>query len=419
MFLDKYLLIILIITIISTKSSYDLLVEWGKNNSFTISNKLEMRYISENNKTFYAKETIKEKEELLRIPYELILNVDNSLILYKMKKLSTLYEKYKRETFIYDVDFIPGSIDQSFIAYLIYYINNRVKKYKKNYFYQHFRYFLDTFETNLDSIPLFYTEKQSNLLKGSLAAFEISQMNLLYKEETEKFQKLTGKEVPLEEYIKYRTLVTMKSYNISNHAGVVPFLDMFIPEPKNFDLAISLEKDRSIKIYAVKNIPEGKEISIKCPMISNNKMFLLYGRTFENMINYVDTFDIPIISLKLLQNKKVNSEDFNFDFTINLVEDKFYEDALDAYKDFSKKAKEDGSDLSAYKFLLQNLEYNREDYNHVTTSHIYQEFYQKRDIDNVKRVLNFEKDFLDDKINVVKKVIDTLEKAGKKNNDEL
>ena len=419
MLLGKYLLIMFIIIGISAKSPYDLLVEWGKNNSLKISNKLEMRYLSENNKTFYAKETIKENEELLLIPYNLILTVEKALDLFKIKKLSTLYENYRHETFNYDIDFMAGSIDQSFLAYLIYYINNRVKKYKKNKFYQHFRYFLNTFETNLDSIPLFYTEKQSHILQGSLAAFELTQMNLLYKEEVEKFQKLTDREVPLEEYLKYRTLITMKSFNISNHAGAVPFVDLFIPEPKNYDLAISLEKDKSFKVYAVKNIPQGKELLIKGPMISNNKMFLLYGRTFENMIHYIDTFDIPFISLKLLQSKNVNAEDFNFDFTINLASDKFYEDALDAYKDFSKKAREDGSDLSAYKFFLRNLEYNREDYNLISTSNIYQEFYQKRDIDNVKRVLSFEKNLLDIKIDVVKKVIDKLEKNVKKNKEEL
>ena len=419
MFLNKYLFIIFIISFISTKSPYDLLVEWGKNNSLKISNKLEMRYLSENNKTFYAKEAIKEKEEILHIPYDSMLTVEKALDLFKIKKLSTIYEKYKHETFNYNIDFMAGSIDQSFLTYLIYYINNRVKKYKKNKFYQHFHYFLDTFETNLDSFPIFYTEKQSRLLEGSLAAFELSRMNLLYKEEIEKLEKLSGREIPMEDYLKYRTLITMKSYNISNHSAAIPFLDMFIPEPKNFDIDFSLEKDKSFKVFAVKNIPKGKEILIRYPLISNNKMFLLYGRTFENMINYIDTFDIPIISLKLLESKKVNAEDFNFDFTINLVSDKFYEDALDAYKDFSKKAKEDGSDLSAYKFLLQNLEINREGYNHVTTSNIYQEFYQKRDIDNVKRVLSFEQKLLDDKINVVKKVINKLEKEEKKNKEEL
>ena len=53
---------------IQIKNDYELLLEWGKNNSLIITDKLQMNYKSENNKTFYAKEKIPKNEILLKIP---------------------------------------------------------------------------------------------------------------------------------------------------------------------------------------------------------------------------------------------------------------------------------------------------------------------------------------------------------------
>ena len=48
----------------SQKSDYDLLLEWGKNNSLRISDKIKIEYINENNKTYYAVQNILQGEEI-------------------------------------------------------------------------------------------------------------------------------------------------------------------------------------------------------------------------------------------------------------------------------------------------------------------------------------------------------------------
>ena len=53
-------LIICILNSFNSKNNYDYLLEWGKNNSLFISDILSMKYISENNKSYYAKEDIPE-----------------------------------------------------------------------------------------------------------------------------------------------------------------------------------------------------------------------------------------------------------------------------------------------------------------------------------------------------------------------
>ena len=96
---------------------------------------------------------------------------------------------------------------------------------------------------------------------------------------------------------------------------------------------------------------------------------------------------------------------------------KFYKNALKTYKKLSKYNHEDGSDISAYKLFLKNLEMSRELYDHTSTSDIHREFVKPKDINNVIRVLTFEKKFMDEKINVLKNFINKLEKdENDKNN---
>jgi hypothetical protein len=139
-----------------------------------------MRYKSENNKIYYANEEIPAKSIIMNIPFEIMLNIKNALKLLNSKKLNNLYEEYKKDIFNISIGFLPESQDQSFLSYLIYLVNHRQKHYKKNKFYQYFHYLLDTFETNLDSFPVFYNKNQLQLLQGSMALMEIRLMKELY-----------------------------------------------------------------------------------------------------------------------------------------------------------------------------------------------------------------------------------------------
>jgi hypothetical protein len=83
----------------STKD-FDLLLEWGKNHSVFISDKIGINYTSENLKNFYVKEDIEKNETIMIIPPELVLNIKSALNLYG-PKTKKLYEKYKKEKFEY------------------------------------------------------------------------------------------------------------------------------------------------------------------------------------------------------------------------------------------------------------------------------------------------------------------------------
>ena len=116
-FLYHFIFIILISVYLS-KTPYDDLLSWGKNNSLFISDKLGMRYINENNKSYYALDDIPENTLIMNIPYELMLNSAGALKLLENKKLEKIYEEYKKLQFGIEVGFLPASLEQSFLAFL-------------------------------------------------------------------------------------------------------------------------------------------------------------------------------------------------------------------------------------------------------------------------------------------------------------
>ena len=113
------LISLLLISSSSQLNDYDRLLSWAKNNSCEISDKIGMKYISENNKTFFVKKDIKKNEVLFRIPSKILLTLDKALEL-SGKKINKLYEAYKKHKWGFSNDALKYRIQQSFLAYLMY-----------------------------------------------------------------------------------------------------------------------------------------------------------------------------------------------------------------------------------------------------------------------------------------------------------
>ena len=417
----KLFLFIVIFNLINSKNNYDYLLEWGKNNSLFISDKLEMKYSSENNKTYYAKDDIPENTLIMNIPFKIMLNIDNALELLNNKKLKKLYSEYQKDKFEISIGFLPASLDQSFLSYLIYLVNHRQKHYKKTKFYQYFHYLFDTFETDLDSFPIFYNKNQLELLKGSLSWMELTLMKELFKEEVHNLEyKHNQKSIDFDEYLRFRTLTITKSLNISNFTSIIPFIDMFNYDPIDFNVNFKLnETNNNLYVFTTRKVKRGDILYLRAGYFSNIKRFILYGETFEKMKDYIESFQIPMISPMIHESITDKDKGYYLDDTIDLVKKKFYKNALETYKKISKLKNEDGSDLSAYNLFLKNLEYIRGNYQPITATHIYNQFVNLKDIENVKRVLYLEKKVLDEKIEVLRKFINKLTKSKEKINKDL
>ena len=413
-----FLLLCLIFSI-KTKNAYDYLLEWGKNNSLYISDKLGMRYINENNKTYYALDDIPKDTLIMTIPFKIILNLKKALELLNNKKINKLYAEYKNKSEDVSIGFFTSTVDQTFLTYLIYLVNHRIKHFKKNKFYQYYKYLFDTFETDLDSFPMFFNKNQLQILQGSMSLMEMTLMKELFLEEIDKFEHtFNQKSIDLDEYLRLRTLILTKSLNISQ-ISIIPFMDMFASDPIDYNIDFGLnETNNNINIFTIKKIKRDDILYIRSGRFPNYKRFVLYGETLEKMNDYIDTFNIPMISIQLRQDLNINEKEFGFEETIDLAKKKFYKDALKTYKKLSNIKNGDDSDLSAYKLFLQNLKMIRDSYAPITTSDIHRQFFKAKDIDNVKRVLDFEKKFIDKKINVVKNFVEKISKSNKKKSED-
>ena len=406
--MDKFLNILIIaitlsITSINTKSTkdYDLLLEWGTNHSVFISDKIGINYTSENLKNFYVKEEIGKNEEIMIIPTDLILNLESGLNLYG-QKTKKLYDKYKKEKFEYVNDYLYYRIQQSFLAYLMLQGNKH-----NNKFHKYFQYFMNTFETNLDSYPIFYNNEQFSLLTMSQFGNEIFQTKTLFEEEYSILdQKVLSKGLDYDEFLKYRTYVLSKGRNISDSISLIPFVDILDIHPTKYNLKLEFNlSDYGVKVIATKKIKMKKRLLLKVDSMQNSNSLIFYGKTFKELEKTVNSFMVPYISSQYLTEKNMD-QSLAINEKLDLTHEKFYEEAMKTYMDFSKKIKEDGSPLSALNIFKDNLNAMRKKYDDVSTSQIHKTFFTNKDIENVKRVLNTEKRFYDEKIKVLDVLID-------------
>jgi hypothetical protein len=417
-FLLSLIIIVTSLYIIKTKSEdYDHLLEWGKSHNVYISEKLAMNYTSENIKNFYAKEEIEKNETIMIIPKDIVLNIETALKLFGTKT-NKLYEKYKNEKFEYTNEFLKYRIQQSFLAYLMYAGNKH--KTEKNKFYQYFKYFFNTFETNLDNFPIFYNNEQFSLLTSSLLGNEIFQTRALFDEEyTILDKRVLTKRLDYDEYLKYRTYTLSKGNNITGLCTLIPFVDILEVHPTKYNLKLKFDlDDYGVKVIATKKIKTNRKLMVKILSMQNSNMLIFYGKTFKELDNTVNSFLVPYISPLYLTERNLDQSLAKND-KIDLVHEKFYEEAMPTYMEFSKKIKEDGSPLSALRIFMGNLKALRKKYDEVTTSKLHKTFFTLKDVENVKRILNTEMRFYDEKMKVIDVLIDyTINNNTKKNEED-
>ena len=420
--MNYYKLIILCFYILISfsfeNSDYDLLLQWGKNNSMKISDKIQIEFINENNKTFFAQDNIIKGEEILNIPNSILLNIENTLKLYG-KQANKLYSELKSKL----NSTSNFNIEQSFIAYIMYKVNKN-KKHKKNKFYNHYQYLFNTYETNFDSFPLFYSIEQKNLLRSTSLSFLINKMNRIFDEEIEFYEKeLKQKKINKEDYYVFRTYSQSKSFNISGHSVIIPFLDMFNKHPTKFNTEV-IASDYNVRVIATKDIYPGDKLFIKSNTLTNHNALMYFGITFEEIIERVENYYIPILNPSLIKNHNIDldadsslAEYFTNYMEIKSNNNEFYLKYIEVYKKLAKKFELEEDELSAYNLILENMLTIKE-LNNQINPYIYKIFYQQKDINNILTILKTENRFLDEKIDLMKYLVNKIVRENEENKIE-
>ena len=401
----------------SEKTNYDYLLEWAKNNSIYISNKIGINYTNENTKNFYVKKMIDPGEILLSIPHNLLLNIQSALKL-SSSKIKTEYKKYKsqkfKETRNKGSEIYYQRIDHSFLAYLMAKANE--DKSPKNKLYQKYKYFFETCETNLDNYPLFFSTDQIRYFLFSLFGNEILETRKTFEEEYDTLQsQIADEELDLDDYIKYRLFTYSKIVNISGESSIVPFIDFFDTNPVLYNLKVNYSfLNQSLNVISNVEIDPKQKLLLGIVEMTNMASFIVYGKIYEEKKNFLESFKIPIIFPSFLREKNLSPTLYNGE-TIDLKRRrKFWKKAIPDYMKISKLLKGDGSSLSALKLFLENIESFRKLYDQVTISSLLRNFFDLKTAQNIKSVLDTEKDFLDIKIRQLQKIISHVATGDKK-----
>ena len=158
-------------------------------------------------------------------------------------------------------------------------------------------------------------------------------------------------------------------------------------------------ENQSLSVPAVKEIKEGEKLVLAVVEMTNMASFIIYGKTYEENKNYLESFKMAKISPLFLKENNLNPMMANTEL-IDLMNPKYYEEVIPQYMELSKMIKGDGSAVSALKLYINNVETLRKQYNKVTMSVLMQNFMDLKSVENIKSILETEKNFLDKKLEI-------------------
>ena len=401
----------------STDPGYNKLLKWGLNNSLNITNKI--KFINDKkSKKYVAKNLIPEEDVIMDIPPECMMNVKKTLSLLHSKKFTKAYKTYEEldKANVNSAD--DNQIDQTFLAFILYVVNHKKKSYEKNKFYEYYKNMFYMFEDELDSLPFYFSSEQMRFFLNTSfgSVFEI--INHYINNEVSTYErKVYKKPVIYEEYLPYRIFTIQKSYDVNGEKNIVPYIDYIKKSFKDVNCELKVE-DGHIIIKAIHNIFPGEDLVMKPTTVSNQHRFIFFGQTYDELLDIFPSYSIPTVITQFITNVPINLDSNTLgengeNNRVDLVQTDFYKKVTDVYKIISEKIGEDGSEESACKLLLKYLKKIRSNFDYVTNEDIRKAFFKQNDIDNVKRIIEGEKNFIDKKINDLKTYIKTLVKQNK------
>lgn len=407
---------------------YNSLLNWAKKFDLNISEKIELTEYEEEIK-YKAKKSISKGELILDIPPNITVDINTFNNFFPSKNIQKKYLQYlnigqSSQQMLNDQSYI----DQSFMAFLFYKINKSIENNETNselnIFYEYYTPFFSIFnDDNLRHLPSSFTNEQTKSFMNTSFYSFFNLMNQYLMGEKNILEKNLFKEEidDINTYFKYRFLLLQKTLNISNITTLVPFIDLIEQDFNTININCKLVVNKGhIRIKAIRNIEEGELLILKPKKITNQYSYYFYGKTFDELINYVPSFIIPIIIPNILIDEgiKINISEDDEENKLDLAWDKFYDIIVPTYKQVLHSLKKDESKVSCYKLFLKYLKLIRDSIKQSQRNQrdkLEEVFEEKRDRDNVKLIINGEIKFLNKKIKELEDVIINTQNEKDKN----
>jgi hypothetical protein len=395
---------------------YEKLLKWGLSHNLTITEKI--RFIKEKSTKYYiAKNLIPESDIIMDIPPECMLNINNTLSLLDSKKFKKAYERYVE---IEKMNQVEGKdnhrAEQAFIAYVLYIVKKHPKKYKKNKFVKYFKPMFYMFDENLDNLPFYFSSDQMKLFFNTSFGSIFDSMTKLIQEESSIFEKkIFNETVDFEDYLRYRIFTVQKSIQVNKTLNLVPFTDYVKRDFQKINCEFFISPEDHIIVRAKSNIFPGEELIMNPFAISNDHRFIFFGDTFEELKDRIQSFNIPSLIPSYITDKPVdfNIESLGPKARMDLIEIDFYKPIIFVYKKFARLIGEDDSDMNACKLMLKYLNRIKDNYDIVTKDKIREEFLREKDVENVWRIVDGERQLINRRIEILKIYMKNQEERAK------
>ena len=395
---------------ITTKEIITKLLEWGKENNFTLPSFIDIS--EDKDPKFITKKVIEKNETLFIIPNNIMFTTEKALNLLSSKKLKNQFHKIKREEFIY-IEFEDEEYrkEESFLSYILYLMEFKPKKYQKTKFYEEYKYYLEALKIRPRIKPLFFDN-------DTLEKLYMTYLNTLYKSikrdyEEEIFifkgESYNNKDIDYEDYLPHRINVHNKGIKINGHKAMIPFFNFFETDYISYNANYTIEKDGSIRIYSKKNIQKYEEIIIASKKQTNQRSLLFEGKTYDKLTNYFDEYLIPAFSISLYYRFDIVDKDLENQYFINLKEDDFDENAVEIYKDniniLKDEYRKDNNVTYGYLYeiLINNIKSYNEYIKNFNLDKIYEFFAEPEIRPHITRIIKGESNILEKANSLVRK----------------
>jgi len=216
------------------------------------------------------------------------------------------------------------------------------------------------------------------------------------------------KVIDADEYMHYRLAINKYGLNILNHWTLVPFLNYLGDHYTNYNSYYSVQKNGDLKIISNKEIKKGNEIILQVPKMTNIKRLLYEGKTYEELVNYFEKYEVTAFSPALYYHYGINEKDYFQNFYVNLLDKDFEAQFSKIYIDHQEMLTGDGSKLWVYDIIDMNLNFYKEHFEGITKTKIFEIFYDKDTRVNIDRIIRGERKIIVDVYENVSVVIDKL-----------
>ena len=423
----KYIILFFIIIngiINKPKEKNSEFITWSITNNIKFHALIE---ISKHNgtKKIKVKTDIKEKEQLLTIPYDFTFGVTKFLDMLGSKKLREQYDLFKNMNIsVYKSRDPKLEKEKIFLSYLLYLIQHEQEKYNRTEFYKKYDQYIKALK---DYIPnrssLFFTQDQLEYLSGSYLGRITNKVKQLFQEEIAIFKNKTfyNKDINYTEYTYNRLFIENKGLEILGHVRLIPLFNYLDGDHWKYNAKMQIENNGDIKIMTSRNIHKNKPIFVEISKKKYIERIIFGGKLNPIISDKSEDYIIPTFSpglyykydisdIELYNTYFINFADFNYDsIAINL-----YKKYKTFFKDYYEK------ESWAYGILLENIEFYLKSIKILFKNEKINDIFENEDDRMlIQKTMNGELTGLRKQIKYIKKKYEDLKKMENINGSDL